>query len=439
MIADRITDLIGNTPLLRIAPEVHGLQNIDLYAKLEMLNPFGSVKDRIAWAMIRDRVEEIAASGQTILENSSGNTAKALQAIAGTYGISTKLVTALAKVREPKDVIRLLGAEIEEVQGGSECFDPNDPNDPQYLIARAVADSGGRMVFPSQFTNPRNPDAHYDTTGVEILNDLGRVDYFIGGLGTAGSTMGAGRRLREANPDLACIGVTATRHDFIPGIRSMDQMWESQLFEKEHYAAFVPMSSGEAVDDMMVLVRRCGILCGPTSGASYGGALRYLREVDATLTERKTAVFIVCDRLEWYMSYIRERRPALFGEKVKPGSLAYFTERWDGTGPEVGLLAARDWVKRHDPLVVDTRSNLAFRTMAIPGAINIPLEALEVMADNGRPFPAERKVLLICAVGDKTRRYAAYLRHRGCDAWSLEAGMLGWRSEGLPLELEEAF
>lgn len=439
MIADRITDLIGNTPLLRIPAAVHGLANIDLYAKLEMMNPFGSVKDRIAWGMIEPHVEALAAGGVTVLENSSGNTAKALQAICSTYGIPTKLVTYMAKVKEPKEIIRLLGAEIEEVLGGSECFDPNDPNDPQYLIERAVKEQAGKLFFPSQFTNPKNPEVHYETTGAEILADLGRVDYFIGGLGTSGSTMGAARRLREGNPELACIGVCASKHDFIPGIRSMDQMWESGLFEKHNYAGFVSINSGEAVDATMELVRRCGVLCGPTSGASYGGALRYLREVDATLTERRTAVFIVCDRLEWYLSYIRERRPALFREKLRPGSLAHFTERWDGSGPQIGLREAAAWVARHNPLIIDTRSNLAFRTMTVPGAINIPAELLDGIVDNARPFPADRPVLLVCAVGDKTRRYAAYLRLKGCDAWSLEAGMMGWRNAGAPLELEEAF
>src|SRR5215813_4238654 len=109
MIFERITDLIGNTPLLKIPAEAHGLKNIDLYAKLEMMNPFGSVKDRIAWAMIKDDIEDIRAKGQTIFENSSGNTAKALQAIAGTYGVKTKLVTALAKVQTVKDIIMMMG------------------------------------------------------------------------------------------------------------------------------------------------------------------------------------------------------------------------------------------------------------------------------------------------------------------------------------------
>ena len=110
----RITDMIGNTPVLEIPSSVHGLENIDLYAKLEMMNPFGSVKDRIAWGLVQDDIEGIQERGQTIYENSSGNTAKALQVIASMYGVKTKLITYLAKVDGVKDIVRMLGAEIEE-------------------------------------------------------------------------------------------------------------------------------------------------------------------------------------------------------------------------------------------------------------------------------------------------------------------------------------
>ena len=240
MIVEKITDLIGNTPLLKIPAEIHGLKNIDLYGKLEMMNPFGSVKDRIAWGMIKDDLDDIKAKGQTIFENSSGNTAKALQAIATMNGVSTKLITYLAKVDQVKDVVRMMGAEIEEVLGGSECFDPNDPNDPQFLIERAVKENPAAAYFPSQFTNEKNPEVHYETTGKEIADDLGSIDYFFGGLGTSGSTLGAARRIRDdVNPDLVTVGICAAKNDFIPGIRSLDQMWESGLFVKEHYQDFV--------------------------------------------------------------------------------------------------------------------------------------------------------------------------------------------------------
>lgn len=430
MIYDRITDMIGNTPLLKIPAEVHGLKNIDLYAKMEMMNPFGSVKDRVAWGMIRDDIADIQAKGQTIYENSSGNTAKALQLIASTYGVETKLITYLAKVDGVKDIIRMLGAEIEEVLGGSECFDPNDPNDPQFLIEKAVKDDPEKAYFPSQFTNPKNPDIHYQTTGKEIADDLGRVDYFFGGLGTSGSTLGAARRIRdEGSNDLKTIGICASKNDFIPGIRSMDQMWESGLFTKEHYADFVYVDSGEAVDAMMDLVKKCAIMCGPTSGASYLGALKYLRTIDDSLTERKSAVFIVCDRGEWYTDYVRQRRPHLFNQKQKPGSLQAFEYTVSNDQFAVPAAQANAWIAENDPLIIDVRGNLAFKMMSIPGSINIPWELLEPMIDAADPFAKDRPILLTCPVGEKTARYAAYLQSRGYQAFGLGGGMLAWRNE----------
>ncbi len=435
MIYERITDMIGNTPLLKIPEEVHGLPNIDLYAKLEMMNPFGSVKDRVAWGLIKDDLADIKAKGQAIYENSSGNTAKALQVLASMNGVKTKLITYLAKVEGVKEIVRLLGADIEEVLGGSECFDPNDPNDPQYLIEKAVKDDPLKAYFPSQFTNPKNPDVHYATTGKEIADDLGRVDYFFGGLGTSGSTLGAARRLREeGSPDLNTVGICASKNDFIPGIRSLDQMWESGLFTKDNYADFVYVDSGESVDAMMELVNRVGILCGPTSGASYLGTLRYLQKVAPTLNERKTAVFIVCDRLEWYMDYIKERRPQLFGQNIKPGSLKAFDKVPANDGHAVSIDAAQDWITKNQPLIIDTRGNLAYKMNTIPDAINIPWELLETMIDAADPFPKDRAILLVCPVGEKTGRYSAYLQSRGYKAYSLCGGILAWRNHNYPLK-----
>ncbi|HEY9681009.1 MAG TPA: pyridoxal-phosphate dependent enzyme [Oculatellaceae cyanobacterium] len=431
MIFNKITDMIGNTPLLVIPPEVHGLKNIDLYAKLEMMNPFGSVKDRVAWGLVKDDIEEIKAKGKTIYENSSGNTAKALQAIAAIHGVRTKLVTYLAKVDSVKDIIRLLGAEIEEVLGGSECFDPNDPNDPQFLIAKMVKEDPGKAYFPSQFTNPKNPDVHYQTTGKEIVDDLGRLDFFFGGLGTSGSTLGAAKRIRaEGNPELVTVGICASKNDFIPGIRSLDQMWESGLFEKGNYNDFVYVDSGESVDAMMELVQKVGILCGPTSGASYLGTVRYLRKIDSELTERKKAVFIVCDRVEWYMEYIRQRRPHLFGHVMKAGSLRAFEKEPADSGCVLSVESAPEWIEREQPLIVDVRGNLAYKMASLPGSINVPWELLETMIDGADPFPKDRALLLVCPVGEKTTRYAAYLQSRGYRAFGLGGGILSWRNAG---------
>ena len=440
MIADHITDLIGNTPLLRIAPEVHGIANLDLYAKLEMMNPMGSVKDRIAWGMIKDDIDDIRAGKKTILENSSGNTAKALQGIAASYGVPFKLVSALAKVPEVKDILRLMGAEIEEIPtANSNCFDPNDPNDPQFYIEKAVKAGGDSIYFPSQFTNDKNTQAHYEGTGEEILRDLGHVDFLVGGLGTTGTTLGTSKRLREVNPALNCIGVCANKADYIPGIRTADELWEVGLFSKSSYHSIMSLTSGDSLDAMIRLIRGSGLLCGPSSGANFLGAINYCKSQEPFAT-RKTGVFIVCDRVEWYLSYIRARRPAFFGQKMKQGSFMAFQQRGAAVDPAIILPLEKtaDWIGTKRPLIIDTRSNIGYKTFCIAGSINIPGEAFEAMIDNNRPFGPDQPVLLVCPVGEKSATYASYLRLQGCDAYSLEMGLMGWRNFNLPLQMSDA-
>lgn len=424
MIVERMTDLIGDTPLLKIPSEITGLKNIDLYGKLELMNPYGSVKDRIAWGMIKDDIEEMAAKGQTIFENSSGNTAKALCAIAASYGVPFKLVSAMAKIKETKDTLRMLGAEIEEFAAASDCFDPNDPNDPQYLIEKAVREAEGKIYFTSQFTNEKNPKVHEETTAQEVLADLGKVDYFISGLGTTGSTLGMTRAFQKQNPNCECVGLTSAKGEFVPGIRSLDQMWESGLYERKNYKDVVTVSEKGAIEDMLMLNRRLGLMCGPSAGANYHGAIEYLKTVDETLTERKSAVFIVCDRVEWYMSYINERMPELFGEKPKPDSLYHFDMGTEDSANTIEIEELDAWVAEKNPLIIDIRSSIAYRLSHIDGAINIPVEMFEKLIDSAGPFPKEKPILLVCAVGEKTPRHAAYLKSKGYEAVSLSGGMV---------------
>lgn len=425
MIVENMADLIGNTPMLKIPASVHGLKNIDLYAKLEMMNPYGSVKDRTALGMIQDELPQIAAQGKVIFENSSGNTAKALQAIAAPYGVKVRLVTGLARVKEQKDIIIMMGSEVEEFASANDCFDPSDPNDPQFLIQKAVQEQPNKIHFPSQFTNPKNPDIHYHTTANEILQDLGRVDYFYGGLGTTGSSLGIVQRLREENPNLISVGLTAEKNHFIPGIRSLEQMWESGLFEKKNYDEIINVKEKESIEAMLELNRKLGLLCGPSSAANYLGALKHLQEIDAGLTERKTAVFIVCDRMEWYVSYVRERMPEVFNEKPKPHSFMAFDFEDAAVAPEITADSVGHWISKNNPLIIDIRSHVAFKLNKLKGAINMPQALFEQMINDTDPFPKDQPLLLVCAVGEKTRKHAAYLQKRGYTVFSVQDGMRG--------------
>lgn len=430
MIIEQMTDLIGNTPLLKIPSSITGLQNIDVYAKLEMLNPFGSVKDRTAWAMIKDDLAEIKAKGMTIYENSSGNTGKSLQAIAGMHGIKFHLISALSKVEEQKQVMQILGAEIEEIAGASDCFDPSDSADPQYLIERVVQANPDKIYFPSQFTNQKNPDYHEATTGEEIANDLGAVDYFINGLGTTGSSLGISRRLKRDNQNLQTIAIIPNGNHFTPGIRGLTQMWESGLFEHHQYDEFLNITEQDAIDGMLTLNRRCGVLCGVSSGANFSGTLKYLSEIDATLTERKTAVFIVCDRMEWYISYLKERRPEIFAEPAKANALTHYTGGAQSDDLQIEVSDMDVFLRQNvNTIIVDIRSAQSFGLINIPNSMNMPLELFQKWIDGQNPFHADMNVILVCAVGEKSGYYAGYLRSLGCKAYNLSGGIMAWRDQ----------
>lgn len=427
MIVEKMTDLIGNTPMIKIPASLTGLKNIELYGKLEMLNPFGSVKDRVAWAMLKGDLEDIIEKQQIIFENSSGNTAKAIAAIAGIYGIPFKQVSALMKVQEGRDVLHILNAELEEFAAASDCFDPSDPNDPQFLIEKAVRESGGKVYFTSQFTNEKNPQAHEEGTAQEILADLGKVDYVISGLGTTGSTLGLIQAFKKNNKDLTAVGLVTKSGNMVPGIRSLDQMWESGLYQEGKYTYHHVIDERQALEGMLTLNRKLGVLCGPSAGANFAGAVSYLQTIDAEVTAPQKAVFIVCDRMEWYLSYIRERMPELFGEEAKPDSLFRFDEAQAKAAKCIEAEQLDAWQSAHNPLVIDTRAPIAYEMNHIEGAINIPIDQLQTLIDNARPFPMERPVLLVCAVGEKTKRLAAYLQKQGYDAASLDGGMLAYK------------
>ncbi|GGN45504.1 cysteine synthase/rhodanese-related sulfurtransferase [Actinoplanes campanulatus] len=433
---DSVTDIIGDTPLVRIDEAVHGLRNIDLYAKMELFNPFGSVKDRAAWNMVRHRLAGAADRGDTVVELSSGNTAKALAVIAGMHGLTFRSVTNRMRIPEVKDLLLLLGAQIDELPGRSECLDPADTDDPLTRMYHTVSAAGGGYLHTDQYFNDLNVEAHLRGTGPEIIADLdGRApDYFIACVGTAGSSTGVARVLRRHDPNVTVVGLVAGKSDFIPGIRNLDEVHEVGLFDPEVYDTIEAVSSDEAIDGLLTLVRRCGTLAGPTGGGAYQGAVRYLRGVDAGLTERRTAVFIVCDRVESYMSYLRERRPELFRQPARAHSVRTLTGDELAAARTVDVAGAQEWIEKEQPLIVDLRSPFAYRALHLDGSVNIVDDLFEEMLRGGLPFSRRRPVLLVCPVGEKSARYAALLTRMGHpDARSLSGGVIAWRDAGAEL------
>ncbi len=430
MIYNDVTETIGNTPLLKVPEKIHGLKNIDLYVKLELQNPWGSVKDRTALGMVRESLPEIE-DGKKILELSSGNTAKALQLLASTHGSSFKAITNRIKVAEQRDILQLLGAEIEELPGKSDCYDPNDPNDPMIIINRELQSHPGEYLFTNQYVNDSNREIHYATTGEEIANELGNVDHFIAGLGTTGSSRGIVERLAVENPFIKSVGIVADANDYIPGIRTKTEVLEVGLFDPGNYEEILSYSSDMAIDGMLVLARQLGILAGPTSGATLMGALDYLRKVDEMTATRQTAVFIACDRLEWYISYVKERRPELFGGETR----TTWRDSLPAATPSVAIKVeeVQEFIRERSPTIIDMRSPLAFRMGHVDGSVNFPYERLDEILNETIPFDKRQNLLLLCAVGEKSLVVSTFLRQQGFDVRSLEEGITAWRDNDLPL------
>ena len=434
MLYKSVTELIGNTPLIEISKEITKLKNINVYAKCELYNPFGSLKDRAGYAMLKDEIQKLKENNMTVIESSSGNTAKALQIICSMNGIPFKTVTNRIKIPETKEVLKVAGAEIEELPGLSECPDPTDPNDPVAYIERIVSENPNKYYHTNQYTNLKNPKVHYEHTGKEIYDDLGKVDYFFGTLGTTGSSRGTIEYLLEKNKNLKKIGIIAEKGDTIPGIRNKDEMYEVGIFNKSLYDEIVLVNSDEAIEEMLVLNRKCGILGGPTSGAAFKGTLKYLREIDDKLKEPANAVFIACDRMEWYMSYIKKRRPEIFDSEIKRETIRTLTEEDMKYAKTIDINNAEEWIEKNNPIIIDLRGNLAYKNGHIANAINITDIFFEDLVDNGTPFSKENSVLLVCSIGDKSKKFSSLLNKKGMNVYSLENGMTAWRENSLPLK-----
>ncbi|APE35317.1 hypothetical protein BOX37_16720 [Nocardia mangyaensis] len=434
MVYSHITELIGNTPLLRLDPAVHGLNGVELYAKLESHNPFGSVKDRVAWAMIRDDLDRVAAGGQSFIEASSGNTAKALRVLGALHGVPLRAVTNRIRVAEVRQLLQLLGTEIVELPGLSECPDPHAADDVSAVIEHTIGQAPHQWYHPSQYTNERNVTAHHEGTGTEIAADLAdagitHLDYLIGGLGTTGSTRGTATALLANHPALRTIGVVSDRFDFIPGIRSEREMWEVGLFRPDFYDEIVTVDSAAAITATLDLVRGYGVLAGPTSGAGYAAALRTLAAAPRPADRPVVAVLIVCDRLEPYLSYFAKRRPDLFGTPTAPPAPGP-----DDPAPTLTPDALAELDRTGRPTVVDTRGAMAYRVGHVPGALNIRDDQLDDMLTQGVPFPRSRPVVFVCPIGETSLRFAALAHRAGYQAYSLAGGIIAWRDAGHPLE-----
>lgn len=305
---DRITDTIGNTPLVKL-PKVMANARCLVLAKLELSNPGGSVKDRIAQAMIEDAEQKGRLKpGGTIIEPTSGNTGLGLAMVAAIKGYRAVFTIPDKMSREKLDLLKALGARVVVTPTAV----PPDHPESYYKVAERIHRETPNSILPNQYSNPANPEAHYKTTGPEIWRDTdGKVTHFVCGMGTGGTISGVGKYLKEQNPKVKIIGVDPLgsvlkdyfyRKDIIkPHTYKIEGIGEDFIPEAtwfDYIDEIVKIGDKEAYLMTRRIAREEGILAGSSSGAAVAAAQR----ISEGLRPEDVLVVLLADTGERYLS-----------------------------------------------------------------------------------------------------------------------------------------
>ena len=284
-----IVESIGNTPLVEL-PRLAPKPEVRIFAKLEGHNPTGSVKDRVAKSMIEVAEAEGAIEpGQTILEPTSGNTGIALAMICRRKGYPLKVVMPDNVTEERTQLLRMYGAEIVYSEGAK-------GSNGAVEVALEMAEAPN-FYMPYQYGNEANPNAHYNGTAVEILDELDSVAAFVGGLGTGGTLMGNGRRLKEADPETLIVAAEPMQGELVQGLRSLDDGFIPPIIDLSILDRKIMVSNRDAIVWTKKLLEEEGIFSGVSGGAVARVAARIGGELPAG-----NVVFLIPDDGWKYLS-----------------------------------------------------------------------------------------------------------------------------------------
>jgi len=280
---ESIEDLISNrenpTPLVKLNERINPNRNFPIYVKLERYNPTGSIKDRVAYSMLKDiKFKE----GQSIIEPSSGNTGIALASLANARGIPIEIAVPARIPEEKKLLLKLLG--VKELWEADDNLCPKFPNEgARGAVNGLLLSEGGERYFnPNQYNNYLNVQAHYKTTGPEIWEQTnGEIDYFFAATGTCGTITGVGKYLKEKKPSVKILGVepSDTLHN-IPGLKKITDLDEElipKILDLSVIDDIFEVNDDEAYQTGIELARKNGILVGPSTGAILATALKYAK------------------------------------------------------------------------------------------------------------------------------------------------------------------
>ena len=284
-----IVESIGNTPLVEL-PRLSPKPEVKIFAKLEGHNPTGSVKDRVAKSMIEAaEADGLIQPGQTILEPTSGNTGIALAMICSRKGYKLKVVMPDNVTAERAQLLTMYGAEIVYSEG------PKGSNGAVEVALEMAQDS--QYYMPYQYGNEANPNAHYYGTAVEILEELDEVTAFVGGLGTGGTLMGNGRRLKEENPETLIVAAEPMQGELVDGLRSLDDGFIPPIIDITLLDRKIMVSNRDAIVWTRKLLHEEGVFAGVSSGAIARIANRIAGELDGG-----NVVFLIPDDGWKYLS-----------------------------------------------------------------------------------------------------------------------------------------
>jgi S-sulfo-L-cysteine synthase (O-acetyl-L-serine-dependent) len=301
MLISSILDKIGNTPLVRIRevgkeiPQVR-TGKVKLYGKVEYFNPGGSIKDRPAYRMILEGLRSKALTkDKIIMDPTSGNTGVAYAMIGAALGIRVELVMPGNVSLQRKNIVTAFGAAIT-------YSSPMEGSDGAIRLARTLKTENPEKYFmPDQYNNEFNPKAHYDTTGVEIWRQTdGKVTHFVAGIGTGGTVMGTGRRLRDYNKDVQIIAVEpdAALHG-LEGLKHMASSIVPGIYKEGELDEKIPMPTEPAYDMCERLAREEGLIVGHSAGGAMVGALQVAERI-----KEGVIVAILCDHGDRYFTML---------------------------------------------------------------------------------------------------------------------------------------
>ena len=427
-----LSDADNPTPLVRLN-RVTPFRDTQVYAKLEWYNPFGAVKDRVAANLVADgEARQTVQADQKLVEPTSGNTGMGLAMIANAKGYSLTTPLSSEIPLEKRTMLRFFGADVQELD---DTLCPA-PGAPEGAIAKAmeIADRPGFHML-NQYANEANPEAHYRTTGPEIWRQTqGTVTHFVAGLGTCGTITGTGRFLKEQRATVQVLGVHPGEGHDIPGVRSLRQLKQTQLFRPDEYDRLIEIQNQDAFELCLRLNREESIIAGPSSGMALAGAFELVQDAPGNVV-----VVIFPDSAFKYASSVVKHLPGLVATPAKPAAprnalLDRMRENVRGnTELTIDVDAAHEHWQRDKPFVLDVRPRDQYLEAHIPGAVSMPLAELGEDGQDLSALPGDldAPILSVCQRGNASLSGLLFLKSLGYkDVRSITGGTLAWREKG---------